>query len=138
MSKIRKGNNNLKRETDNQVNNENFAYKSVILSAVLAGIFLLISILLNGEILTFFTSDITIIYVIGIILRVTIILLFFIFMMISIGNYKELSGKPVDFKFVILIFIFSLAQGFRDPIVFFFSFVGLIFLLVYIYLIQER
>ena len=138
MSKIRKGNNNLKRETDNQINNENFAYKSVVLSAVLAGIFLLISILLNGEILTFFISDITIIYVVGIILRVIIILLFFIFMMISIGNYKELSGKPLDFKFVILIFIFSLAQGFRDPIVFFFSFVGLIFLLVYIYLIQER
>ena len=138
MSKIRKGNNNLKRETDNQINNENFAYKSVVLSAVLAGIFLLISVLLNGEILTFFISDITIIYVVGIILRVIIILLFFIFMMISIGNYKELSGKPLDFKFVILIFIFSLAQGFRDPIVFFFSFVGLIFLLVYIYLIQER
>ena len=138
MSKIRKGNNNLKRETDNQINNENFAYKSVVLSAVLAGIFLLISVLLNGEILTFFTSDITIIYVVGIILRVAIILLFFIFMMISIGNYKELSGKPLDFKFVILIFIFSLAQGFRDPIVFFFSFVGLIFLLVYIYLIQEK
>ena len=138
MSKIRKGNNNMQRETDHQISDESFAYKSVILSAVLAGIFLVISILLNGEILTFFISDNTIIYVVGIIVRVAIILLFFIFMMVSLGNYKELSGKPIDFKFVLIIFIFSLAQGFRDPIVFFFSFVGLIFLLIYIYLIQER
>ncbi|MFX0010911.1 MAG: hypothetical protein ACFE9R_11390 [Candidatus Hermodarchaeota archaeon] len=136
MSKIRKGNNNL--EMGRQINEESFAYKSVIFSAVLAGIFLFISILFNGEIFTFFTSDNSIFYVVGIILRVAIILLFFIFMMISIGNYKELSGKPIDFKVVILIFIFSLAQGFRDPVVFFFSFVGLICLLVYIYLIQER
>lgn len=138
MSKIRKGNNNLQKEMDHQLSEESFAYKSVIISAVLAGIFLVISVLLNGEILTFFTSDSTIIYIVGIILRVAIILLFFIFMMISFGNYKELSGRPIDFKFVLLIFILSLAQGFRDPIVFFFSFVGLIFLLVYIYLIQER
>ena len=138
MSKIRKGNKNLQGEIDHQFNDENFAYKSVIFSAVLAGIFLFISILLNGEILTFFTSDNAIIYLVGIILRVIIILLFFIFMIISIGNYKELSGRPIDFKIVLLIFILSLAQGFRDPIVFFFSFVGLLFLLVYFYLIQER
>ncbi|GAG64796.1 unnamed protein product, partial [marine sediment metagenome] len=67
-----------------------------------------------------------------------VILFFFIFLTISIGNYKELTGKPLDFKFIALIFIFSLIQSFRDSIVFSFTLVGLLLIIVYLIFIQEN
>ncbi|MFW9950369.1 MAG: hypothetical protein ACFFKA_09640 [Candidatus Thorarchaeota archaeon] len=136
MSKIKKVKNNVQKY-DEKSSEELFAFKSIIYSVIFSGILFIISVLLNGEIIPFFSSNNAILYTLGIILKVIIILLFFIFMMISIGNYKELSGKPIDFKITLLVFIVSIAQGFRNPLVFFFSFVGLVFILIYMYLVQE-
>jgi Na+-driven multidrug efflux pump len=136
MSKVKKRNDLVQNKKGTQNFNEKFAFKSVITSGVLGGLILIISILFNGEIITIFINDNLVLQVFNIIFKVILILLFFIFMMISIGNYKELTGKPLDFKIMSIIFIISLIQGFRNPLVLFFSFVGLIFLLVYMYLVQ--
>ena len=117
---------------------EKTAYRSVILSGILGGVFLVLSIMLNGEFITIFTSRDLLWVSIDIALKVLIILFFYFFMMISIGNYKELTGKPIDFKMILLIFFLSLIQSFKDSIVFSFTLIGLLVIVVYLYVVQEN
>ncbi len=117
---------------------EKAAYRSVILSGILGGVFLVLSIMLNGEFIIIFTSDDLLFVSIDTVLKVLMILLFFFFMMISIGNYKELTGKPIDFKMILLIFILSLVQSFKNLIVFSFALISLLVIVVYLYVVQEN
>lgn len=114
------------------------AYRSVILSGILGGVFLVLSIMLNGEFIIIFTSDDLLFVSIDTVLKVLMILLFFFFMMISIGNYKELTGKPIDFKIILVIFFLSLIQSFKNTIVFSFTLIGLLVIVVYLYVVQEN
>ena len=138
MSKIRKDSNKLESIKKKPKFIEKAAYRSVILSGILGGVFLVLSIIINGEFIIIFTSDELLWVGIDITLKVLIILLFFIFMMISIGNYKELTGKPIDFKIIILILFLSLIQAFRDSTVFSFTLIGLLVVVVYFYVVQEN
>ena len=117
---------------------EKAAYRSVIVSCILGGVFFILSIIINGEIIIVFTSDDLLWVSIDIVLKVLIILFFFFFMMISIGNYKELTGKPIDFKIIMLIFIISLIQSFKNSIVFSFTLICLLVIVVYLYVVQEN
>lgn len=134
MSKINKEN-QLKKS---KLNDDKFAFKSVIRSTVLGGIFFIVSFLFNGEILEIFDTNILLWNIIDSIIKVILILLFFIFMIISMGNYSELTGKPLNFKDIILLSVLSLIQAFRNPIVFTFTLVGLFILLTYLYLLQDN
>jgi len=138
MSKIRKD--TVKSESPKRKSKfiEKAAYRSVILSGLLGGAFLALSIIINGEIIIVFTSDELLWVSIDIILKVLIILFFFFFIMISVGNYKELTGKPIDFKIILLIFIISLIQSFKNSTVFSFTLVGLLVIVVYLYVVQEN
>ena len=138
MSKIKQE--NLKSGTVNRKLKlkEKSARRSVILSAIIAGMLLIISILLNGGYLSLFASENILLQTLDITIKVLVILFFFIFMTISIGNYKELMGKPLDLKLIVLILIFSLVQSFRDSLVFSFSLIGLLLIIVYLFLIQEN
>ncbi len=138
MSKIKKE--NLKSGTVSRKQKlvEKSAYRSVVLSAVIGGILLISSIFLNGGYLSLVISENILFQTLDITIRVLVILFFFIFMTISIGNYKELTGKPLDFKFIILIFFFSLIQSFRDSLVFSFTLVGLLLIIVYLFFVQEN
>jgi len=129
MSKISKN--------ESKSDNTNFAYQTVIRSVILAGLFLVMSFIFNGEIIKIYdgTNDILIILVA--VFKVSLILIFFIFSVISIGNYKELSGKPLNLKDILLLCVISLIQAFRDPIVLVFTLFGLGILLVYFYISQE-
>ena len=133
MSKIKKE--NQKKEI---LNVEKFAYRSVITSAIFAGIFLVISILFNGGFITSFMNINIIFTSIDILIKVLAIILFFFFILASIGNYKELTGKPVNYKILIVLFILSVVQGFRNEWVFSLSFIGLILVLIYFYILQDR
>jgi hypothetical protein len=137
MSKFKKNRSKLSNNVVKSRLDENFAYKTVLLTAILSGIFLFISLLFNAQIITIFMVENTIWFYIDIFIKVLIILLFFLFSIISIGNYKELSGKPLDFKLVFLLFILSLIQAFRNPWVFGFTFLGLLVIIAYFYFIQE-
>jgi len=137
MSKINKNSVKSQPTKKKEKAEESFAYRSVILSAVFGGLFLAISILLNGEIITLFLDDNPFLLALNITIRVLVILIFNILIMVSLGNYKELTGKPVDFKIIGLLFIFSLIQAFRDMWVFSFTLVGLLAIVLYLYLVQE-
>ena len=115
---------------------EKFAYRSVILSAIIGGIFYLISLLFNLEIITIFMYQGILLNIIDISIKVLVIMLFFLFMIISIGNYKELIGKPLDWKELVLLILLSIGQTILNPWVFIFTLFGLIVILIYLYLVQ--
>jgi hypothetical protein len=137
MSKIRK--NNAKSEAIKRKPKfiEKAAYRSVILSGILGGVFLVLSIVINGEFIVIFTSDELLWVSIDIAIKVFIILFFFLFIMISIGNYKELTGKPITLKIILLILFLSLIQSFRNSTVFSFTLIGLLVIVIYFYVVQE-
>ena len=138
MSKFKKNNSKSKNITVKSKLDENFAYKTVFLTAILSGIFLIISFLFNTQLITIFMVENTIWFYIDIVIKVLVILLFFLFGIISIGNYKELSGKPLDYKLVFLLFILSIIQSYRNLWVFGFTFLGLLVIIAYFYFIQEN
>jgi hypothetical protein len=120
-----------------QALNEKFAYRSVIISVIFGGIFLLISIFFNIEIITVFMDKNVFFDILDVLIKTSVILLFFFFMMISIGNYKELVGKPISWKEFLFLIVLSLGQSILNLWVFVFSVIGIIIILVYFYLIQE-
>ena len=137
MSKLRKDTKKTESLKKEPIFVEKTAYRSVIISAILGGLFLVLSVIINGEFVVIFTSDELIWVGIDTILKILIILFFFIFMMISIGNYKELTGKPLDFKIILTIFILSLIQAFKNSTVLSFTFIGLLVIVIYFYVVQE-
>lgn len=117
--------------------NEKFAYRSVIISVILGGIFLIISIFFNIEIITVFMDKNVFLDIIDVLIKTSVILLFFFFMMVSIGNYKEIVGKPISWKEFLFLIVLSLGQSILNLWVFIFTVLGIIIILIYLYLIQE-
>ena len=117
--------------------------KTVRKSAILAGIFLVLSLFLNGTEL-FFEGIITQYYqnkdywqIADYGIKVGVIVLEFLFMMISLGNYKEITGKPVNLKEILFLLGLALVQTIRNLYVFIFTSIGLTVIIFYLFLIQE-
>lgn len=136
MSKIAKHPN--KEIEEKYKTDEQFAYRTVIISAILGGIFYVISLFLNMGIISMFIDKNPIINIVEIAVQVLVVLLFFLFMLTSMGNYKELTGKPLDWKELLLLFGFSIGQTLLNLWTFFFTILGLILILIYLYLVQEN
>ena len=137
MSKFKKEPETTSKKGKRVKSKDNFAYKTVVVSAILGGFFLLLSLLFNGYIIIIF-MDIDVLFdIIDVLIKSGVILLFFLFAIISIGNYKELTGKPIEMREVILLFFLSLFQSVLHPYVFLLTLIGLGVLIFYLYLIQE-
>jgi len=116
---------------------EEFAYRTVIISTIFSSIFLILSMLFNGGIITIFNQQSLLWDTLDVLIKGGVILLFYFFTMISYGNYKELNGKPIEFKELLLLFLLALVQSSLHPYVFGFTLFGLFLLIGYFYLIQE-
>ena len=137
MSKIPKVQTKDQKSKTRRRSEDKFAYRTVVISTVLSLIFFAVSLLFNFGIISIF-ADINLIFdILDILIKVIAILLFFLFMMISIGNYKEMTGKPLGWKELLLLFILSIGQTLLNYIVFISTFIGLLLILVYLYLVQE-
>lgn len=124
--------------TEKQAFREDFAFRSLLITTIIGIACFVISIFLNVvEIFSILTYQNNLFDLIDIVIRVSVILLFFFFMMVSLGNYKDLLGKPSDWKEIAFLFFLSLLQTMRNIYVFNFTLLGLIILLIYLYLIQE-
>jgi hypothetical protein len=136
VSKFKK--NESKAKTVKQMKSkEEIAFNSVITSTIFGTVCLVLSFLFNGGLIPFFPEKNIILNSIGIIVKTTAILLFFLLMVISVANYVELVGKRFDWKYLLLLFSLSLIQSFRDIWVFLFSLIGLLIIIAYLYVIQE-
>jgi len=137
MSKIPKAQIKDQKSKTKRKSEDKFAYRTVVISTVLSLIFFVVSLLFNTGIISIF-ADINLIFdIIDVLIKVIAILLFFLFMLISIGNYKETTGKPLGWKEFLLLFILSLGQTLLNFIVFIITFIGLLIVLVYLYLVQD-
>lgn len=137
MSKIPKAQIKDQKSKTKRKSEDTFAYRTVTISTLLSLIFFVVSLLFNTGIISIFV-DINLIFdIVNILIKGIAILLFFLFIMISIGNYKEMTGKPLGWKELLLLFILSLGQTLLNYIVFIFTLVGLLLILVYLYLVQE-
>ena len=137
MSKIPKAQTEGQKSNDRRKSEDKFAYRTVVISTAVSLIFLVVSILFNTEILVIFLGINLIFDILNMVIRVITILLFFLFMMISIGNYKEMTGNPLNWKEFLLLSILSLGQALLNYMVFIFTFIGLLIILIYLYLVQE-
>lgn len=137
MSKISKSPNKKANSKAKQAFNEKFAYRSVIISVILGGIFLTISIFFNIEIITVFMDKNVLLDIVDVLIKTSVILLFFFFMMVSIGNYKEIVGKPISWREFLFLIVLSLGQSILNLWVFIFTVLGIIIILIYLYLTQE-
>ena len=117
--------------------------KSVKISAILAGVFLVLSLFFNGTewffegIITNYVKKEIYWEIIDHTIKTSVIILEFFFMMISLGNYKELTGKPVKLKEILFLLGLSLIQTIRSLVVFILTLIGVFAILFYLYLIQE-
>ena len=116
---------------------ENFAYKSVIISFIVGCIFFIVSLLFNVEIITIFMNREILWTFIDIFIKVIVVLLFFLFIITSFANYKELIGKRLNWKELLLIILLSIGQTILNSFVFIFTLFGLVIILIYLFLIQE-
>lgn len=136
MAKFKKNESKEKMERQTK-SKEKIAFNSVITSTIFGIISLFLSFLFNGGLIPFFNDQNFVLNLIGIIIKTTTILLFFLFMVISLANYVELTGKRFDWKYLLLLFSLSLIQSFRNIWVFLFSLIGLSIIIAYLYIIQE-
>ncbi len=121
--------------------------KTVNISLIITGILLFISLLLNGEIINIILDQFTIeqplidqpliLDIIDVSVKVSVLLLFFLLLIVSYSNYRELKGKPIGWLELVIISFLTLIQSFRNAWVFVFSLVGVVVLIIYLYLIQE-
>lgn len=133
----------------NNISEDAFLLRSIRISAILGGIFLLLSLIFNGTERFFDHLVIKLLpsishllqadywVVIDNIVKVSVILFAFFFMIISLGNYKEYTGKPIKVQEILVLVGFSLIQTVRNLYVFIFTLIGLVLLLFYLYLVQE-
>ncbi|MFW9898052.1 MAG: hypothetical protein ACFFDO_02165 [Candidatus Thorarchaeota archaeon] len=132
-----------KESKSKRIPDDKLILKSVKISAILAGVFLVLSLFFNGT--EWFFEGIIIRYVkkeiyweiLDHTIKTSVIVLEFFFMMISLGNYKELTGKPVKLKEILFLLGLSLIQTIRSLIVFILTLIGVFAILFYLYLIQE-
>lgn len=137
MSKIPKDQIKEQKSKIKRRSDDKFAYRTVIISCVLSIIFYAISLLFNVGVISIFTNINILFNMLDLLIKVATILLFFLFMMISVGNYKELTGKPLNWKELLIFIVLSLGQTLLNLWVFAFTFIGLLVIIIYLYIVQE-
>ncbi|MFX1390409.1 MAG: hypothetical protein ACFE9Z_10130 [Promethearchaeota archaeon] len=137
MSKIPKESENKLKSKKKNRNDDDFAFRSVLISAIFGCILFIISFLFNVEIITIFISGEILFTIIDVILKTFLVLLFFIFITTSYGNYKELVGKPLNWKDLLVIIVLSIGQTIMNLWVFALTLFGVFIILIYLYLVQE-
>jgi hypothetical protein len=138
MPKFKKKSNNILDSKKKKLSAEEYTLKSLRITVILSGLFLIFSLLFNTEIVTIFMKRDIYWDILDVSFKVSLILLGFLFMMISLGNFKELTGNPVNLKEILLLTGLSLSQTWKNLYVFIFTSIGLVILLFYLYLIQEK
>ena len=138
MPKFEKGKENKSQKS--QEFNQDFAFRSLLFSLLLGIFFFIISILFNvADIFSLLltSEEVLILEILNVAIKVLASLAFFFFMLISIGNYKDLLGKPANWKDIAFFFCLTLFQTVRNTFAFGITLFGLILMVLYFYIIQE-
>jgi hypothetical protein len=122
-------------------------YRSSVLTYLLAVVFLAISFVFNGKLLTAWVSKVdgtaTIdssptFVILDVAIRSISVILFFWYTLVSVGNWQELRGYILTWKEMTVILILSLFQTTINGTVFAISLIGISLILMYMYFIQGK
>jgi hypothetical protein len=116
-----------------------FMLVSAIKTYLIAALFLVGSLLLNLDFVTIptFLSD-EMMEIFTILLNSLLIIMFFFFALIAMGNMQEVRGYILDWKGILLLIFISIIQGFLDGWVIFVSGMGIILVITYLYFLQGK
>jgi len=124
-------------------------FSSTLTTYVLAALFLIISFIFNGSIISGWVEQVveaksaiddggapSFIYIIDIIIKSFSVILFFFFLFISIGNFQEYRGYIMTWKEMIGVFVISLLQVSSNFTTFFIATIGITICITYFYFLQ--
>ena len=125
------------KSTKKPISRDEFMTKSSIKSSYMAGACLVVSILFNAGILTFFMNQNIYLDIIDVSIKSASIILFFLFLCIAVGNIEEINGKVLGWKELIGLVLISLLQSIRNGWVLLVSSIGVALVILYLWIIQE-
>ncbi|QEE14886.1 hypothetical protein DSAG12_00707 [Promethearchaeum syntrophicum] len=130
---------------------KNAMFSSTLITYLLAALFLLISFIFNGNIITGWVENVveakividdggapSFLYIMDIIIKSFSVILFFFFLFISIGNFQEYRGYIMTWKEMIVIFVISLLQVSSNFTTFFITTIGITICITYFYFLQGK
>jgi len=126
-------------------------FSSTLITYGLAAIFLAISFIFNGSLISGWVQKIveaknvideggppSFIYIIDIIIKSFSVILFFFFIFISMGNFQEYRGYIMTWKEMLGLFIISLLQVSSNFTTFFITTIGITICITYFYFLQGK
>jgi len=123
-------------------------FSSTLITYGLAAIFLVISFIFNGSLISGWVQSVveateeggapSLIYIIDIIIKSFSVILFFFFNFISIGNIQEFRGYIMTWKEMVFLIIISLIQVSSNFTIFFITTIGIIICIIYFYFLQGK
>ena len=130
---------------------KNTMFSSTLITYALAGIFLLISFIFNGSIISGWVENVveakiaidngdapSFIYIMDILIKSISVILFFFFLFISFGNFQEYRGYIMTWKEMIIIFVISILQVSSNFTTFFITTIGITICITYFYFLQGK
>ena len=84
------------------------------------------------------TCALPILNVLDVIIKSFSVILFFLFILISLGNYQEMRGYIVKWKQLLFIIIISILQASTEIYVFLIAAIGITLIITYFYFIQGK
>jgi len=123
-------------------------FSSTLITYGLAAIFLVISFIFNGNLISGWVQKVveatdeggapSFIYIMDIIIKSFSVILFFFFNFISIGNIQEFRGYIMTWKEMVVLLIISLLQVSSNFTTFFIATIGITICIIYFYFLQGK
>ena len=141
----------LKQLEIRKVKVKNTMFSSTLITYGLAALFLAISFVFNGSIISGWVQKVveaktfidegeapSFIYIMDIIIKSFSVILFFFFIFVSIGNFQEYRGYIMTWKEILVLFIISLLQVSSNFTTFFITTIGITICITYFYFLQGK
>ena len=141
----------LKKLEIRKIKVKNSMFSSTLITYGLAALFLVISFIFNGSIISGWVQNVveakiiideggapSFIYIMDIIIKSFSVILFFFFVFISVGNFQEYRGYIMTWKEMLGLLIISLIQASSNFTIFFIATIGIIICMIYFYFLQGK
>ncbi len=115
-----------------------FMFSSALKGFIVAGVFLVLSLLFNAELVPLFTESSTTFKIVNVLIRGGLIIGFFFFIFVSFVNLRELRGKVSEWQDIVLLAVISILQGILSGWVVLVALVGIILLVLYFWVLQVK
>lgn len=113
-------------------------FSSSMISILIGGVLLVVSLILNNNLIPISTVSGSALDIVVIFIKSLVIILFYAFVLIGLANNKELKGKPISYKEIIILAALALIQSVRSGYVFGISLAGILIVTFYLWVVQAK